>query len=177
MVISFKRIYSRYFIIITKYQPDTAVNNINIIISEDEENESESEEDEDEEISNDTHGHLANLKARKRELEDLLTADRRDRRLYERTTTSTISKTNSATQSSTLNKPHKLSPDKITTLLIDTNMFIRDLSTIKCIIQSGHWSIILPLAVVIELDGLQKNDSALGVAAREAITYLEIILP
>ncbi|KAI8057700.1 hypothetical protein BDF22DRAFT_5374 [Syncephalis plumigaleata] len=52
-------------------------------------------------------------------------------------------------------------------------MFIRDLSIIKRAIQSRQWTIILPLAVIIELDGLRKSESALGVAAREALAYLE----
>ncbi|RKP25383.1 hypothetical protein SYNPS1DRAFT_22644 [Syncephalis pseudoplumigaleata] len=70
-------------------------------------------------------------------------------------------------------KAKKRELETLTTLLIDTNMFIRDLAIIKQAIESRRWTIILPLAVVIELDGLRKSESALGVAAREAIAYLE----
>ncbi|KAG9307721.1 hypothetical protein G9A89_023286 [Geosiphon pyriformis] len=60
-----------------------------------------------------------------------------------------------------------------TTLVIDTNCMVADLSMVKKIIQCEKWMVVVPMAVVTELDGLRLNPPPLGTAAREAITYLE----
>ncbi|KAJ2958641.1 hypothetical protein NQZ79_g5832 [Umbelopsis isabellina] len=65
----------------------------------------------------------------------------------------------------------------LTHLVIDTNCFIGDLANIKKLVKSGKWQIVVPLVVVTELDGLRTNPSTLGRAAKEALEYLEQLLP
>lgn len=65
----------------------------------------------------------------------------------------------------------------LTHLVIDTNCFIGDLANIKKLVKSGKWQIVVPLVVVTELDGLRTNPSTLGRAAKEALEYLEKLLP
>ncbi|CAG8506364.1 8390_t:CDS:2 [Paraglomus occultum] len=61
----------------------------------------------------------------------------------------------------------------ITCLVIDTNCFIGDLRMMKEIIQCEKWTVIVPLVVITELDGLSHNPPPLGSASAEAITYIE----
>ena len=59
-----------------------------------------------------------------------------------------------------------------TVIVFDTNCFLRDFETIRKIIDSTKWSIVIPLVVVTELHGLMNNESFQKVAL-ECITYLE----
>jgi protein SMG6 len=56
--------------------------------------------------------------------------------------------------------------------VVDTNILLSSLSSIASLVKSLRWTIIVPLAVVTELDGIAKNESALGEAAAAAVSYI-----
>jgi protein SMG6 len=60
-----------------------------------------------------------------------------------------------------------------TMLVFDTNVMLSSLDIFKRTVEGGQWSVIVPLPVVTELDGLSKNPTPLGLAAIQAISYLE----
>ena len=60
-----------------------------------------------------------------------------------------------------------------TMLVFDTNVLLSSLHLFERIVNSGAWSVVVPLPVVTELDGLAKNPPPLGAAASSAIKYLE----
>ena len=59
-----------------------------------------------------------------------------------------------------------------TILVVDTNVLLSSLSSISALIESLKWTIIVPLPVIMELDGLSKTSSPLGQAASEALNYI-----
>ncbi|KAI9247843.1 hypothetical protein BY458DRAFT_590769 [Sporodiniella umbellata] len=63
-------------------------------------------------------------------------------------------------------------PDK-TVLVLDTNCFIGHLDRVKKLISSEKWTIIVPLVVVTELDGLATSKQKLGSVAEKAIELIE----
>lgn len=69
----------------------------------------------------------------------------------------------------------RILPDK-TVLVLDTNCFIGHLEHIRKLIASEKWSIIVPLVVITELDGLATNTQRLGTMAGEAIKLIESTL-
>lgn len=60
-----------------------------------------------------------------------------------------------------------------TMLIFDTNILLDSLELVNRIVESGQWSVVVPLPVVTELDGLSKEHGALGAAARAAVALLE----
>ncbi|KAF9111295.1 hypothetical protein BGX27_005134 [Mortierella sp. AM989] len=58
-------------------------------------------------------------------------------------------------------------------LVIDTNCLIADWTLIQRLVIADRWTVIIPLAVITELDGLKNNPAPLGPAASGALTYLE----
>ncbi|KDE04138.1 hypothetical protein MVLG_05429 [Microbotryum lychnidis-dioicae p1A1 Lamole] len=60
-----------------------------------------------------------------------------------------------------------------TVLVFDTNILLSSMKLFRDLVEAEVWTIIVPLAVITELDGLRRNESPLGVAASEAISYLE----
>lgn len=60
-----------------------------------------------------------------------------------------------------------------TVLVIDTNFLLSSLSMFSTLVESQRWTILVPLAVVTELDGIRHNNTALGEAAQAAIHYIE----
>ena len=60
-----------------------------------------------------------------------------------------------------------------TMLVFDTNVLLSSLDLLRTVVESGQWSVIVPLPVVTELDGLSKNPPPLGLSATQAISYLE----
>ncbi|KAG0142488.1 hypothetical protein CROQUDRAFT_233492 [Cronartium quercuum f. sp. fusiforme G11] len=65
-----------------------------------------------------------------------------------------------------------------TVLVLDTNILIGMLSIVKDLLESERWTIVIPLVVITELDGLKKASGQMGKArlsedAVEAIKYLE----
>ena len=59
-----------------------------------------------------------------------------------------------------------------TVLVIDTDILLSSLSIFSSLVDSLRWTIIVPLAVVTELDGIASNASQLGEAAKSAISYI-----
>lgn len=59
------------------------------------------------------------------------------------------------------------------TLVIDTNCLVADWTLIQRLVSADRWTVIIPLAVITELDGLKNNPAPLGPAASSALTYLE----
>nr|CDI52953.1 conserved hypothetical protein [Melanopsichium pennsylvanicum 4] len=60
-----------------------------------------------------------------------------------------------------------------TILVIDTNIIVTPGSLVCRLIESQRWTVIIPLAVITELDGLRRNDNELGREAEKAIQFLE----
>jgi len=59
-----------------------------------------------------------------------------------------------------------------TMLVIDTNILLSSLSSLASIIENGQWTIVVPVPVIMELDGLSSNTTQLGEAARAAMAYI-----
>ncbi|OAX36867.1 hypothetical protein K503DRAFT_801694 [Rhizopogon vinicolor AM-OR11-026] len=59
-----------------------------------------------------------------------------------------------------------------TILVLDTDVILSSLSAVASIIESLRWTVVLPLPVIMELDGLSSNPSQLGEAAQEAVAYI-----
>ncbi|KAF8119191.1 hypothetical protein EV363DRAFT_1411995 [Boletus edulis] len=57
-------------------------------------------------------------------------------------------------------------------LALDTNIIPSSLSVVASIVESLRWTVIIPVPVIMELDGLCSNTSQLGEAAQEAIVYI-----
>lgn len=60
-----------------------------------------------------------------------------------------------------------------TILIFDTNVLLSALSHFAKVVEGGQWSVIVPLPVITELDGLSKNPPPLGTEAQTAVAYLE----
>ncbi|KAF8945421.1 hypothetical protein BGZ47_002669 [Haplosporangium gracile] len=58
-------------------------------------------------------------------------------------------------------------------LVIDTNCLVSDWTAIQRVVSADRWTVIIPLAVITELDGLKNNPAPLGPAAAAALDYLE----
>ncbi|KAF9228014.1 hypothetical protein BS17DRAFT_747074 [Gyrodon lividus] len=59
-----------------------------------------------------------------------------------------------------------------TVLVLDTNIILSSLSMIASIVESLRWTVIVPVPVIMELDGLSSDTSQLGEAAQEAVSYI-----
>lgn len=59
-----------------------------------------------------------------------------------------------------------------TILVVDTNILLSSLPMFASVVESFQWTVVIPLPVIMELDGLSSNPSQLGVAAQAAMTYL-----
>ena len=57
--------------------------------------------------------------------------------------------------------------------MLDTNILIAPDNLLKQLVESKQWTIIIPLVVVTELDGLQKNATPTGAEAKRSLGYLE----
>jgi len=57
-------------------------------------------------------------------------------------------------------------------LVLDTNILLSSLSVVASIIESLRWTVVIPVPVIMELDGLGSNISQLGEAAQEAVAYI-----
>ncbi|GAA5991646.1 hypothetical protein JCM11641_000208 [Rhodosporidiobolus odoratus] len=60
-----------------------------------------------------------------------------------------------------------------TVLVFDTNILLTSLKLFRELVEAECWTIVVPLAVITELDGLKRNATALGAAAVEMVDYLE----
>lgn len=59
-----------------------------------------------------------------------------------------------------------------TSLVVDTNILLSSLAMVSSLIESLCWTIVVPLPVIMELDGLSSNTSQLGEAAQSAMSYI-----
>jgi len=59
-----------------------------------------------------------------------------------------------------------------TILVIDTNIILSSLSVVTSIVESLCWTVVIPVPVIMELDGLSANTSQLGEAAQEALSFI-----
>lgn len=73
--------------------------------------------------------------------------------------------------------PHVASQHRVvpgyTILIFDTNVLLSSLGLFAKVVEGGQWSVIVPLPVITELDGLSKNAPPLGSEAQSAVAYLE----
>ncbi|KAA1471246.1 hypothetical protein DENSPDRAFT_776086 [Dentipellis sp. KUC8613] len=60
-----------------------------------------------------------------------------------------------------------------TVLVPDTNILLSSLSLLASLIESNRWTIVVPLPVIMELDGLATNHTPLGEAAKAAVDYIQ----
>ncbi|OBZ75187.1 hypothetical protein A0H81_04568 [Grifola frondosa] len=59
-----------------------------------------------------------------------------------------------------------------TVLVVDTNILLSSLSTFASLVESHRWTVVVPLPVIMELDGLAKSASPLGEAAANAVNFI-----
>ncbi|KAI0371731.1 hypothetical protein BV20DRAFT_978724 [Pilatotrama ljubarskyi] len=59
-----------------------------------------------------------------------------------------------------------------TVLVVDTNILLSSLSEFSGLVESGKWTVVVPLPVVMELDSQSVNASPLGQAATAALQYI-----
>ncbi|KAG9318400.1 hypothetical protein JVU11DRAFT_491 [Chiua virens] len=57
-------------------------------------------------------------------------------------------------------------------LVLDTNILLSSLSVVASIVESLRWTVVIPVPVIMELDGLCSNPSQLGETAQETIAYI-----
>ncbi|KZP28860.1 hypothetical protein FIBSPDRAFT_728140 [Athelia psychrophila] len=56
--------------------------------------------------------------------------------------------------------------------VVDTNILPSSLSMLASVVESLRWAVIVPLPVIMELDGISANTSQLGETAKAAMSYL-----
>ncbi|KAI0362699.1 hypothetical protein OH77DRAFT_1529844 [Trametes cingulata] len=59
-----------------------------------------------------------------------------------------------------------------TVLVVDTNILLSSLAEFSALVESGKWTVVVPLPVVMELDSQSTNASPLGQAAAAALQYI-----
>ncbi|OJT14129.1 Telomerase-binding protein EST1A [Trametes pubescens] len=59
-----------------------------------------------------------------------------------------------------------------TVLVVDTNILLSSLSEFSALVESGRWTLVVPLPVVMELDSQSSNATPLGQAAGAALQYI-----
>ncbi|KAF8681403.1 Large family of predicted nucleotide-binding domains [Rhizoctonia solani] len=101
----------------------------------------------------------------------VLKARRRELRARAAAQTSTHRKTRPAGRrpSATPARPTARIVPGYTVLVLDTNIFLSALPTVAQLVSSQRWTVVVPLAVVTELDGLSRQSEA----AQRAISFLE----
>jgi len=113
----------------------------------------------------DDDDHVKALRARRRYLRSLIQSGR----------TSSISSPRRSRVSNGISRRAHLRLRVISgysVLVMDTNILLSSLAMFTSLVQSLRWTIIVPLAVVTELDGLCSNTSALGAAAKAALDFV-----
>ncbi|RDB24144.1 hypothetical protein Hypma_008825 [Hypsizygus marmoreus] len=130
-------------------------------VDEENENDSLSEEEDDE---NDT-AEVKALKARRRYLQSLLQSAERGISI-------------SPPRRARAKKPVDSRPSLnivpgYSVLVVDTNILLSSLSMFASVVESLRWTVIVPLPVIMELDGLSSNTSQqLSEAAQGAMAYI-----
>ncbi|KAI0303402.1 hypothetical protein B0F90DRAFT_1911396 [Multifurca ochricompacta] len=59
-----------------------------------------------------------------------------------------------------------------TVLVLDTNILLSSLPMVISLVESLHWTVVVPLPAIMELDGLATNATPLGEAAKAAIAFV-----
>ncbi|KAI9064193.1 hypothetical protein FKP32DRAFT_1603074 [Trametes sanguinea] len=59
-----------------------------------------------------------------------------------------------------------------TVLVVDTNILLASLPEVSALVESGQWTVVVPLPVVMELDSQSANQTPLGQAAAAALAYV-----
>ncbi|CAE6521381.1 unnamed protein product [Rhizoctonia solani] len=126
-------------------------------VDEDEEVAQDHEESEDD---MDVDEEIRALKARRRELRARATAQSSPRRR-----TRPAGRRPSATPA----RPMPRVAPGYTVLVLDTNIFLSALPAVSQLVSSQRWTVVVPLAVVTELDGLSRQSET----AQRAISFLE----
>ncbi|KAK2460537.1 hypothetical protein APHAL10511_007007 [Amanita phalloides] len=129
----------------------------------DEEGIVESEESEDDEADTEE---VRELKARRRYLRTLLQSAQDDN------VVTSSARRSRPTARKTMLLPSLCIIPGYTVLVIDTNILLSSLSVFASLVESLRWTIIVPVPVVMELDGLATNSSPLGEAATTAVAYI-----
>lgn len=137
--------------------------------------ESMAEEDEDEYLlgSADESETVKDLKARRRELKALLQESRESRNDKAR---QALSSRNSSPNAYVQKRHARTNINALagyTTFVFDTNVLLEAMETFMALLTSKRWSLVVPLAVVTELDGLRTKEDNLGASAAQAIKFLE----
>ena len=57
-------------------------------------------------------------------------------------------------------------------LVVDTHILLSSLSEFSSLVESGRWTVVVPLPVIMELDSQSSNVSQLGDAATAALCYI-----
>lgn len=134
-----------------------------------------SDVDEDEFLVNsgDENETVKELKARRRELKALLRQSRESRH-EEKQQDLAIRQSTGDTAGKRSRRPMSLNAlAGYTTLVFDTNVFLESMDLFIALLTSKSWTLVVPLAVVTELDGLRTKEDQLGAAATQAINFLE----
>ncbi|GAA6004372.1 uncharacterized protein JCM10292_001450 [Rhodotorula paludigena] len=63
-----------------------------------------------------------------------------------------------------------------TVLVFDTNILLTSIKLFSELVAAECWTVVVPLAVITELDGLKRQSTPLGFAAAEVIDYLELAI-
>ena len=88
------------------------------------------------------------------------------RRLQEMQARSSSSRKRSSTQrSKTVRRTLSVLPG-YSILVVDTNVFLRALSMVTTLVESERWTVVIPLAVITELDGLAVDHPTAAVATK-----------
>ncbi|KAJ7602470.1 hypothetical protein FB45DRAFT_1072964 [Roridomyces roridus] len=117
-------------------------------------------EDSDDE---DAPAEVKELKARRRYLQELLSSDKR---------TIPASVGRQPSRSAHHTRPRLSIVPGYTILVVDTNILLSSLSMLASLVESLAWTVVVPLPVIMELDGLASNPSQLGEAAQAAMSFL-----
>jgi protein SMG6 len=59
-----------------------------------------------------------------------------------------------------------------TVLVLDTNILLSSLPMVASLVESLHWTVVVPLPAIMELDGLAMNATPLGEAAKAAVAFV-----
>lgn len=138
---------------------------------DDGESETSSEEDGDNQEDDADSPEIKELKARRRYLKGVMRAAK--------AAAQPLSPRTSPRSARPANSPRKLVRPAIkalpgfTILVLDTNVLLTSGGLLEQLVEACRWTVIVPLAVLTELDGLKHNPAPLGDAASRAIAYLE----
>lgn len=119
---------------------------------------SEETDDEDEDESDEVKA----LKTRRHQLEGMLSSRRQPR---------TTASRPRARRTQTARQPLKVVPG-YSILVVDTNILLSSLDAFCKLVESHRWTIVVPLPVIMELDGMVSGGSELASTASAAVEYI-----